>query len=623
MIKLFNKVLNRDEIKVETTTEWNFYSKIIKELELSREPLSDDSGYFVCNYKNLTFKRFVCLSGEKIETECQLVIDLETGNLYTPKWFNEQVKQRMWFRSDGEKAINSLKNIFVKEIKNWKAEEYSKLSQLKKNGFLDWIAFDDYFTGWNNKIVYRYKNNKDYIALPVSTVFVSENIWGDNFSKEKFIDFVKRNNFLVRVDMEFKKSVSQIPEFETIPTLLKNLKDKTGIELHTDKIVFPNALFHSSSLITKYSNFVSFIDFLLLKIDTFSEKHSQQLKERSEIYKIVSNLKGTTYELQNLQELLLSKTGQSFQPLQKILDQYHSEISEELDNLENKTVQFFQNEKNSIFDFMPHMQDFDFDLIGENLTRMYNLQVDKIISMSDNLDSLFEISKTIESFFIDSEEFRNEKKEALRIKCEKEYVLDKFTAIYGEWNLEIENIETLYTPVLREFFNKVISEDLTLYIFTLFESLRKYTDDFFQHDRILLIQKYDGYRNSDFLQKAEIETRLFKHYRDVRNGLKNAVANEEQMKSKRFLNNQAQMFFARELENIINFLELAGVSENLRKEFKDLEKRDLDLYLPDFNRYEEEFDKRDKALQSLIFRMKKDLEQKQQLGSSKAPLIDI
>jgi hypothetical protein len=621
MREFLKKAFGFQKENQEKIEDWDFYSNIVKNLEVSREIISKNRDYFVANYNNLEFDRFICLTGEKDKKFCTIMVDRETGKIYLPKWFNEQVKKKIWFYKTGDTAIKYLENLSVRNIANWKAEYYSELDYLKKNGIFEWLDVGDYFSGWNDKLIYRHKNLRNYIAFPTSDYFALLDIWGDDFTTQKFIKFVKKHNFVIDGRINFEDNDEVSPKFQTVPKILKNLEKESGIVLYGNKISFPSSLFKNSSLISKYENFIEFIDFLLWKIELFTEKHHEEILKVSEIHNNISILEAKNSDLIKFNKLVLENVLFSFDPIEKILQKYRNEISEVLKDIENRTDSFFENSENSIFDFFPNIQDFDFNLIGETLTRKYNSKVSKIENMFQKLEEIGQLSESVKTIFLEANSFENAKKDTLKSICEKEYVLESFETIYSEWNFQTELIYKLYSVLFEKYFEKTISIDSTLYILTLLESLKTYNEDFFKNERISIIQKYDGFSNGTFLQKAEIETRLFKHFRDIRNGLKNAVESEERIIAKKFIHSQAELFFSFEIENILNFLKIAGVSEKLNKDFAELKNRNFEIHLINFETYEKAFEKRDRDLQSLLFKMKKELEITK-LDTKKTNLID-
>jgi hypothetical protein len=59
---------------------------------------------------------------------------------------------------------------------------------------------------------------------------------------------------------------------------------------------------------------------------------------------------------------------------------------------------------------------------------------------------------------------------------------------------------------------------------------------------------------------------------------------------------------------LLNFSQDANLSAQLHAEFNELQQRNFEIYLADVEQYGNELDKRDKAIQGLLFKMKKDLE---------------
>jgi hypothetical protein len=607
---MFNLEEFKGKFEAGKVSEWDFYSTLVREfgeveLGLSKIDLIDLEE----ELKEFSFYRFVCLTGENNKKECQLMIDTKTGFLYSPKWFNSNTKEFHRLRD----STDFIKKIKVQNIQSWKVIPLKSFQDLAIKERTAWFKNKRIFTtrvySDSDPDTYKYfinNNNEDGYGnngfpFIYSQEFVDLNIWGNSFSKERFIEFLQKNSFLNNIDFVKIKLFNILrTRKDFIFPILQELQKSQKIQFHENLIDFPNSLFQEVSEVSKHNNLIGYIDFLLWKIENYSERNSSNLGKSNELYLKLSNLKSEIDELNRIKNYLFQKFDFSLENLKTKLLEFKNESINHLEILDSQ---------NSIWDFEPEPKSFNFELLGETLTRLYNNQISKVSSFSDEVDFLLKLSGKVENLFRASHNFLTGQRESLRQSCEKEYVGDEFEKLFSEWSSEISGLESRYFPVIQAYFNGSLSKDTTIHTLTLFEDYRKSIDSFFESERISLIQKYDENPKSQFLQKIEMENHIFKTCCSVRGGLKDVIGKEEQQITKKLLNSQSETLLSRQLSNLIEFSKEAGVSELIHNEFLKLQGENLEIYLSDVEKYSEELQKRDKEIQGLMFKMKKDLEQ--------------
>ena len=533
-----------NSLELKKVGDFEFYSKIIKELDISKEVLSEDPNDIIINVENINFERFVCLTGETNKQDCQLLIDTQTGYLYSPKWFNNNLVKL----DKGYELTKFVSKISINGISGWELETkkrfeeifqrntdilelYFRMSQancyLSSGNHFYANLIDGSFSLYQNRSLSVYSGSKTTSPFPTSPHFVSLNVWGENFTKKKFASFLRENDFSYQAkiqNMYFSKDLN--PNYKSVPTILKELEEKTGTVLHTDKIVFPHQLFQSVSEISKYENLIKYIDFLLFKIESFSAKNSELLNDTKVVNQRLNNLKTKNIQVQKIKSYLLTKFDFSFNNLETKLIQYKNELIENLENIDSQTIKFFEDENSSVFDFAPKTLDINFNLFGETLTRLYNNQVEKINNFSDEVEFSNFLLEKIENLSLASQNFVTGQKEKLRNDSETQYVEDEFEKMFSEWTLKIDEIESRYFPIIQSYFNIGISHNAVLESLSLLENYRNLVDDFFQNTRISLVVQYDGNPKSDFLQKIEVEKNMFESCSTIQNQMKDIIEKE-------------------------------------------------------------------------------------------------
>jgi hypothetical protein len=564
-------------------SDWDYYSKLVKEFgEVKNRVFDLPFGKYI-NFDKLDFKeRFVCLTGEEDPQKCQLLIDTENGHLYSPKWYCDNLET---FQTQ-EEFFEFAEKQTILELAEWKIEKRSRFKNFPKGEREKFFSKSDK-ENYTLTFVDLDKENYKYARL------LNSNSYSNEIESNKTYPFIVSKN-------SYQNLISDLKYMLQVAPILKKLQKSAKIQLHEDIIDFPSSLFNSVSEVSKHKNLISYLDFLLWKIENYSVKNSNKLSKTNDFYLKLSDLKSDDNELNRIKNYLLQKFDFSLENLKTKLLEFRNESINYLENLDSKS---------SIWDFEPEPKTFNFELIGETLTRLYNNQISKVSSFSDEVDFLLQLSEKVENLFTASHNFSTGQKETLRQNCEKEYIPNDFEKLFSEWSSEIYGLESRYFPIIQAYFNGSLSKDTTINTLSLFEDYRKSIDSFFESERISLIHKYDENPKSKFLQKIEMETHIFKTCCSVRGGLKDVLTKEEQQITKKILNTQSENLLSKQLSNLIEFGKEAGVSESIYNEFLKLQGETLEVYLSDAEKYSEELQKRDKAIQGLMFKMKKDLEQ--------------
>lgn len=407
---------------------------------------------------------------------------------------------------------------------------------------------------------------------------------------EAFIQFLVDNNF----DTSFLPKAPNL-----IPYILENLQKTTGVQLHEDTINFPSRFFNHESDISKHQNLLAYLDFLLWKIEYYGERHQTELRKSNQLYSQLANLKTDNAVLNDIQQYLLQKFDFSLQNLEEKLLQFKSESIAYLEKIDRV---------DSIWQYAENQPSIDFNLIGEAITRLYNNQITKVTQFSESVSFLQALFDKVNALFIANQQFITAQKEQFRLSCEKEYVEDSFTDLFSEWQAEITVIENHYFPIIQACFIGTINQTATLQILSLLADYRHAVDSFFLQERIALIQEYHENPKSEFLQKIDMENKLFKSRCALRMGLKNLITHESAHLTKKLLNAESQTLLTQQVSNLLIVSQEANLSKTLQAEFDELQQRNFEIYLADVEQYGHELEKRDKDIQALLFKMKKDLQ---------------
>jgi hypothetical protein len=128
------------------------------------------------------------------------------------------------------------------------------------------------------------------------------------------------------------------------------------------------------------------------------------------------------------------------------------------------------------------------------------------------------------------------------------------------------------------------------------------------NDRISLIQKYNEHKKSKLLQKVDTEQAIFNFSLDFMKDIKSIIETEDDKSAKQIINQQAQNIVGDKIAVLGSISKDIGMNDDIQSQFLKLEKQNFETFLNDIKDYSEALEKREKEIQSLMFKMKKDLE---------------
>jgi hypothetical protein len=284
-------------------------------------------------------------------------------------------------------------------------------------------------------------------------------------------------------------------------------------------------------------------------------------------------------------------------------------IQNDLIKFKNESIEFIEKLEinQSIFNFTD-VKEVNFNLYCETITNRYNNQIEKIENFLDIKDFLEKLFTKIKIIFQSSDEINISFKANLEKKCNDEYVEDNFEIIFNEFSQEVENIDKRYFNIIKSAFNDNLSQSSTIDILKIITKYRKKIETFFMGDRISLIQKYNEHKKSELLQKVDTEQTIFNFSLDFMKDIKSIIETEDDKSAKQIINQQAQNIVGDKIAVLGAISKDIGMNNDVQLQFLKLEKQNFETFLNDIKDYSEALEKREKEIQSLMFKMKKDLE---------------
>ena len=388
------------------------------------------------------------------------------------------------------------------------------------------------------------------------------------------------------LDLEIRKQVK-----------LAEYKDNVKEELST-LINFNPENYNHNSEVSKHKNMVHYSDLILEKIEFYTKQNQDTLNVANDIYHSLVDLNPQQEEMKEIKNYILLKFDFSL-----------TTIKNDLIKFKNESIEFIEKlEKNqSIFNFTD-VKEVDFNLYCETITNRYNNKIKKIEIFADVRDFLRNLLTEIVVIFQSSNDVKISSKANLEKKCNDEYVEDNFEIIFNEFSQEVENIDKRYFDIIKSAFNDNLSQSSTIDILKIITKYRKKIETFFMGDRISLIQKYNEHKKSELLQKVDTEQTIFNFSLKFMKDIKSIIESEDNKSAKQIINQQAQNIVGDKIAVLGSISKDIGMNDDIQSQFLKLEKQNFETFLNDIKDYSEALEKREKEIQSLMFKMKKDLE---------------
>jgi hypothetical protein len=190
----------KNQFEAGKVSEWDFYSTLVREFGESLNKVLDLPFGKYINLDKLNFEnRFVCLTGEEEPQKCQLLIDIDTGHIYSPKWYCDNLET---FQTQ-EEFFEFAKKQEVLELSEWEIEKWKKFQEFptsertqffgksdKESDNLTFVDIEEEYNDYKNYARYLDSNNvnRDYSIESYKTYpfIVSKNSYKNQISVNCF-----------------------------------------------------------------------------------------------------------------------------------------------------------------------------------------------------------------------------------------------------------------------------------------------------------------------------------------------------------------------------------------------------------------------------------------------------
>lgn len=436
------------------------------------------------------------------------------------------------------------------------------------------------------------------------------------FDNAEITDLYKKIYFekprLLQALREIETQLAQCEEVKTITanfdyTTLLNKYDTASID---------------KSIIKYYEAVQKWIDELMEYLADFEQQKESVIQDcnriglqLSAVYKDDNNLTDAENELlKNRQYYFKDKLALGMDKVKANL----LEIKQEADDIEY-TINEIDDGSNVIYKLaqLEKKERASFALIAENTAKIVNKALQKIDFFEHNRDFIIKAVEVWSKWNEDYKIFKTKQYEELKHSCEEDDIeADVWQKWYADWQkLRFTIEEKLQLMIARGLKGDIETkeEQETPIIMQAIYVLNDYkiaVDNFYLEERKNIYQQYVFQNCGDLQEKFEVEKELYARTVNLQKALQNIIFNCKKEADKIFILRWIDNLIDIQINEIIQFVadnNLEQISQTVLNEFAKLKQKNYYMYLADIKAYSQEQANREKAYNSLIFKMRKGL----------------
>lgn len=213
--------------------------------------------------------------------------------------------------------------------------------------------------------------------------------------------------------------------------------------------------------------------------------------------------------------------------------------------------------------------------------------------------------------------FKTTYKEDMKNDCEDDGIEEEiWSAWYQDWQQLRYAIELKMQPIIERGLrgsmptNKEVKTSVPEQLIHILDEYKKQIDKFYKEERKGIYQKFAFQAGGDLQEKFETESSLYKFVAMFQSELQDIIFNCKNAEDRVWILNWANSLLDIQIDEVLKFIannDLQKISHTILAEFAALKQKNYDIYLADAKAYSEEKARREKAYNSLIFKMRKDL----------------
>lgn len=439
------------------------------------------------------------------------------------------------------------------------------------------------------------------------------------FDDAEITDLYKKIYFekprLLQALSEVETQLAQCEEVKTISanfdyTTLLNKYDIASID---------------KSIIKYYEAVQKWIDELMEYLADFEQQKESVIQDCNQIglqlsttYKDDSNLTEAENELlKNRQYYFKDKLALGMDKVKANL----LKVKQQADDIEY-TINEIDDGDNAIYELaqLEKKERASFALIAENTAKIVNKALQKIDFFEHNRDFIVKAVEVWSKWNEDYKVFKTKQFEELKHSCEEDDIeAEVWQKWYEDWQKLRFTIEEKLQPMIARGLKGDIEtkeEQETPIIMQAIYVLNDYkiaVDNFYLEERKNIYQQYVFQNCGDLQEKFEVEKELYARTMNLQKALQDIIFNCKKEADKIFILCWIDNLIDIQINEIIQFVadnNLEQISQEILNEFAKLKQKNYYMYLADIKAYSQEQANREKAYNSLIFKMRKGLMKK-------------
>lgn len=408
---------------------------------------------------------------------------------------------------------------------------------------------------------------------------------------------------------------NQIKQLQTV-TLLSSDFDYTALLAKYDLKAI------DASLIKYYQAVQQWCRELMEKVDYYEEQKASVIKDFNLISLKLSKKYEANPNLTEAENTLLCDRQRFFQKnfslgmssvKTKILA-----VKKQADALEYRIDEIDEGE-NSLRELAELEQEkrASFAFLAENTAKIIKNALRKIEYFEVNHAFVMNAINIWENWTEGYRVFKTTYKEDMKHDCEDDGIEEEiWSAWYQDWQQLRYAIELKMQPVIERGLrgsmptNKEVKTSVPEQLIHILDDYKKQIDKFYKEERKGIYQKFAFQAGGDLQEKFETESSLYKFVAMLQSELQDIIFNCKNAEDRVWILNWANSLLDIQIDEVLKFVannDLQKISHTILDEFAALKQKNYDIYLADAKAYSEEKARREKAYNSLIFKMRKDL----------------
>lgn len=446
-----------------------------------------------------------------------------------------------------------------------------------------------------------------------------ENEFWPIFNDAEITDLYKKIYFeKPRLLQALSEVETQLAQCEEVKTITANFDYTTLL----NKYDIPSI---DKSIIKYYEAVQKWIDELMEYLADFEQQKESVIQDCNQIglqlsttYKDDSNLTEAENELlKNRQYYFKDKLALGMDKVKANL----LKVKQQADDIEY-TINEIDDGDNAIYELaqLEKKERASFALIAENTAKIVNKALQKIDFFEHNRDFIIKAVEVWSKWNEDYKIFKTKQYEELKHSCEED---DIETEVWQKWYADWQKLRFTIEEKLQPMIARGLKGDIEAkeeqeipIIMQAIYVLNDYkiaVDNFYLEERKNIYQQYVFQNCGDLQEKFEVEKELYARTVNLQKALQNIIFNCKKEADKIFILRWIDNLIDIQINEIIQFVadnNLEQISQEVLNEFAKLKQKNYYMYLADIKAYSQEQANREKAYNSLIFKMRKGLMKK-------------